>query len=253
MALGTAAFEMQRLATELIKSHSPGDSLSHVHGLRRAGIFAATAGQLKPAVACFEEARKLISQIASAPEATNTELLINEATACLGLDLNDEALALYDRAATAIERRSSPDALLLALVQNNIGCLMLRQRKYDMAIMRLTQANELQRNHPAADLSSRAEILHNLSLAQEGAGNPAAAKAYQEASLQLLEFVSDETRDKLAAARNQRAELPSASVTRESNLAERAYVRTPVLVSTQKKAVVDTLKVPLRTETINWL
>jgi len=65
--------------------------------------------------------------------------------------------------------------------------------------------------------------------------------------------VSDETKDKLATARQQGCGLPSASVTCESNLAERAYVRTPVLSSSQKKAATDSLSVPLRTETIDWL
>ncbi len=254
IGLCRAAFEMQRLVAEVTRKQLPDDKIGLVHALRKAGIFAATAGEAGQAVRCFEHSRNLLSKLENAPESTHTELLINEATACLSLERTDEALALYERAAVAIQSRTGSDDLLLALVENNIGCLLLKKSKYDDAVAALMNSHDLQRNHPAADLTARAEVLHNLALAYDGIENRAAAAAYRDSSRQLLELVSDETKQRLSAAQNTRSSVPSHAVTREANPAERAYVRLPSHVPMQRRSdMTDAFVIPLRTETIDWL
>ena len=253
MGLCEAAYDMQRLAAEVIKTHTPDDQFGLMHATRRAGIFAATGGRMPEAARCFEHARKLLSEMQSAPESTHTELVINEATSFLAMNRDADALALYERASAAIRSRVNPDELLLALVENNIGCILLRQKKYEESVLALINSHDLQRNHPAADLSARAEVLHNLALAYDGTQNLAAARAYRETARQLLEFVSDDVKQKLSTAEIAGEAVPSESVTKEANPAERAYVRLPVHVASKKKGGAESLVVPLRTETINWL
>jgi tetratricopeptide (TPR) repeat protein len=251
MGLADAAYDLERLAMEVYKKYLPEDKLGALHTLRRAGIFAATGGNAVAALKCFEQARRDLGGIPSVPESVHVELLINEATCSVSLGLADDALALYERAAVALHGKSDP--LLLALVANNVGCILLGQKKFPEAVAALVDAHDLQRNHPAADQSARAEALHNLALAYDGLSNTSAAAACRSASRQLLEWVSEDVRLKLTDAHVAREAVASSSIHREVNPRERAYMRMPALVPVLKQAKPLETPIPLRTETIQWM
>lgn len=249
--LGDAACDMQKLAIELLKQHAPEEKLDRVNAQRRAGIFAAAAGRHAEAVRSFESARALLGTAPQASESLHIELLICEGTSSLALGLNEDALALYERASTTLQRRTHPDELLLALLENNIACILLRQNRAEHALTALCNAHDLLRNHPAADLVAKAEVFHNLALTHELLGNANAAAQYRASAHTVLNAVSEEVRLMLQDCEAQGQSVPSSHIHRQANVNERAYARLPAPPPSQRKAqATSKLVIPLRSETI---
>lgn len=249
--LADAALDMQRLAIELLKQHAPEEKLDRVNGLRRAGIFAAAAGRHAEAVRSFEAARALLGSMPQAPESLHLELLICEGTSSLALGLNDDALALYERASTALQRRPHPDELLLALLENNIACILLRQNRAEHALTALCNAHDLLRHHPAADLVAKAEVFHNLALTHQLLGNAQAAAQFRASAHAVLAAVSEEVQLMLQDCEAQGQSVPSSHIHRHANLKEQTYARLPAPPPAPKKSsAAGQLVIPLRSDTI---
>ncbi len=249
--MGDAACDMQRLAVEMLKQHAQDDKPERVNALRRAGIFAASAGRHAEAVRSFEAARALLATVPKIAESLHVELLVCEASSSLALELNEDALALYERASTALQRRAHPDELLLALIENSIGCILLRQNRAEHALTALNNAHDLLRAHPAADLVARAEVLHNLALTHELLGNHKAAVQFRTCEHALLASVSEEVRLMLADCEARGQSVPSSHIHRHANLKDQAYVRLPSPPpSLRNTHPTGKLVIPLRSETI---
>jgi tetratricopeptide (TPR) repeat protein len=248
--LGSAACDMQKLAVELLKQHAPEDKLERVQGLRRAGIFAAGAGSHADAVRSFEAARALLGTVAKAAESLQVELLICEGTSSLALGLGEDALALYERASTALQRRAHPDELLLALLENNIGCILLRMERTEQALTAFSNAHDLLRSHPASDLVARAEVLHNLALAYEILGSQQAAQQFRESARAVLHSVSEEVRLMIEDCEALGQAVLSSQIQRRVGLNEKAYARLPMPPPSLRKVhPTGQLVIPLRSET----
>jgi tetratricopeptide (TPR) repeat protein len=248
--LSNEAHEVQSFAVSILERFSPGDHSGIVQGLRRAGVFAASAGRHNEAIECYSDARRRLTADNSPPPRLLCDLWVSEAVSRHALGQTEECLRLYSHAMEHLDTPSYRDDILLATLQNNVGCIHLGAGHLEEASMILTQAQGLLKRHPAADVGVRAEVLHNLAIVYEKMEQQEAAASFRDASKNLLQFVSQDLRLKLTHAEQQQLALP-ADTTVKVHRSE-AYVALPVCLVSHKERAMAAMVIPLTTETLTW-
>jgi tetratricopeptide (TPR) repeat protein len=250
MGLSSEGYEVQRFSVNVLERTLADDKIGIIQGLRRAGVFAASAGRNEEAIECYSAARQRLASLGEPNARLLCDLWVSEAVSRHSLGQIPDALRLYQLAMDHLGSKAGRDDIMLATLQNNVGCILLEQKELEAASNMLFKSQQLLRNHPAADVGVRAEVMHNMSLIYEQLGNEAACTAYRDASLNLLEFVSKDVRQKLEDASHDNTALPAGA----AQMIKRpdAYVSLPVSIISHRQRVAQTMVIPLTTETLEW-
>jgi tetratricopeptide (TPR) repeat protein len=251
MGMPSEAYEVQTFAKSLLERGMGIDRLTIVQAIRRAGVFAASAQRDVEAIQCFTKARDLLTRVSTAHPRLLCELWVSEAVCLHSLDHLTEALHYYRRAVDHLSHPSFMDELLQARLLNNVGCIYLQQKHHERAISALTHAHKLLKHHFTADITVRAEVLHNLALCYAGLGDHTASQRYRTASQNLLTHVSEEVKQKLEYAEKAHTAVASDAVV-QTQTADKTYVALPVSITVAPSTIAQAMVVPLTTETIDW-
>jgi tetratricopeptide (TPR) repeat protein len=250
MGLSSEGYEVQKFAVSVKERTTPNDRLSIIQALRHAGVFASSGGRHDEAIRSYTTARQMLTSLDEPNPRLLCDLWISEAVSHHSTQHTDEALRLYQLAMDHVGSNSYRDDIMLATLQNNVGCIYMDQNELDHAVHTLNRAQTLLKLHPAADVGVRAEVMHNLHIAYQKLGNDTASAAYRDASMNLMEFVTTDVRRKLLSAEQAQAALPAGAgqiIKRQDT-----YIALPLSIVAQKQRVAQSMVIPLTTETITW-